>query len=313
MRVTLLILIVLLAALTGVSGCAHWTAEQKAPPIGRLVDAAGQRLHVVDIGPKDSAMPPLVLIHGASVNLRDMKMALGDRLAEDRRVILIDRPGRGYSTRGEDGWRLGAQARDIKAAVDALGVDRPVVVGQSLGGAVALRYALDYQDEIGGLVLLAPVSHEWPGGVAWYNNVSQWPVAGVLLRRLVVPAYGQLTARAGVARNFAPNPAPENYYNESGLSLLFRAKDFKANASDLANLKREIIAQQSRYGELAVPVAIVTGTDDSTVSPDLHSKRLATEIPGATLTLLPQTGHALHHAETDRIVAVIEEISERAR
>lgn len=313
MRVTLLILIVLIAALTGVSGCAHWSAEQKAPAIGRMVDIGDERLHVLDMGPKDSAHPPLLLIHGASVNLRDMKMALGDTLARDRRVIMIDRPGRGYSTRGDDGWRLGAQAGAIKAAVDALGAERPVVVGQSFGGAVALRYALDYQDETAGLVLLAPVSHEWPGGVAWYNNVSQWPVAGFLLRRLVVPAYGQLTARSGVESTFAPDPAPENYYEQSGLALLFRAKDFRANAADLANLKREIIAQQDRYTELTLPVAIVTGTDDTTVSPDIHSKQLASDIPGATLTLLPQTGHALHHAETARIISIIEDISGRAQ
>lgn len=313
MRVTLLIVIAVLSALLGVSGCAHWSAEQKAPPLGRMVDAGGERLHVVDLGPRDSAKPPLLLIHGASVNLRDMKMALGDRLAQDRRVILIDRPGRGYSTRGGDGWRLAAQAELIHAAVEAAGVERPVVVGQSLGGAVALRYALDYQDDVGGLVVLAPVSHEWPGGVAWYNSVSQWPVAGLLLRRLVIPAYGQLSAQEGVAKSFAPNMPPDGYYENSGLALLFRANDFKSNAADLAHLKAEIVAQQGRYGELVMPVAIVTGADDSTVSPDLHSKRLAAEIPGSTLTLLPGTGHALHHAETDRIVAVIEEISESAR
>lgn len=305
MRVTLTIIILVLVALSGVSGCASWTAEKRSPQIGRLIDVKGEHLHVLDAGPRNSDAPPVLLIHGASANLLDMKISLGDELSQNRRVIMVDRPGRGYSSRPDDGHELGKQAALIKAALDGLGVERPVVVGQSLGGAVALRYALEYQDEMSGLVLLAPVSHEWPGGVAWYNRVSQWPVAGFLLRRLVVPVYGQLSAESGIEGTFAPDMPPDNYYERSGLALLFRAEDFKANASDLANLKTEIIAQQDRYGELTLPVAIVTGTDDTTVSPEIHSKRLAKDIDGARLVLLPDTGHALHHAQTARILEII--------
>ncbi|WP_133162403.1 alpha/beta fold hydrolase [Hyphococcus luteus] len=308
-RMTLVAALALLALVLGLSGCATWNAEKRAPALGAFVDIDGERLHVLDMGPRDGAEPPLVLIHGASVNMRDMKLALGDRLAENRRVILIDRPGRGYSSRPEGGYRLGVQARLIKGAVDMLGVEQPVVVGQSLGGAVALRYALDYQDEMSGLVLLAAVSHEWPGRVAWYNKVSQWPVAGVLLRRLVIPVYGQLAAQSGVAGSFAPDAPPENYAEDTGLALLFRASDFKANAADLANLKAEIVAQQDRYSALTLPTAIVTGTGDKTVSPERHSKRLAEDIGGAQLTLLPETGHALHHAETETIIAIIRNLT----
>lgn len=311
MRVTLTILLLLFIALSGISGCASWTAEKRAPAIGRFLDVEGERLHVMDLGSDKGAAPPVLLIHGASSNLRDMKLALGDVLAQDRRVILVDRPGRGYSTRPEKGYQLETQARLIKAAVDALDVDRPVVVGQSLGGAVALRYALEYQNDMSGLVLLAPVSHQWPGGVAWYNNVSQWPIAGFLLRRLVVPIYGQLSAESGIEGTFAPDTPPENYYERSGLALLFRAHDFKANAADLANLKEGIIEQQDRYGDLTLPVSIVTGTKDTTVSPELHSKQLAKQVDGAQLTLLPDTGHALHHAETDMIIGIINAIDRR--
>lgn len=317
MRVSIVIIVAVLLMLSGVAGCASWTAERQAPPIGRFVyldadgDVDGTRMHVLDAGPRDSAKPPVVLIHGASANLRDMKIALGDALASDRRVIMVDRPGRGYSSRPRSGYALGVQAQAIKKAVDALGVEKPIVVGQSLGGAVALRYALQYQDDMSALVVLAPVTHEWPGGVAWYNAASQWPVAGFLLRRLIVPLYGQLTAKDGIDETFAPDPAPEDYYNRSGLPLLFRAKDFKSNASDLYNLKDEIIAQQGRYAELTLPVAIVTGTDDTTVSPEIHSKTLAREVDQSSLTLLPDTGHALHHSEAARILEIIETLSQQ--
>lgn len=290
------------------SGCAAWNAERNAPMLGTHVQVNGSAIHVLDIGPRDSAKPPVVLIHGASVNLRDMKMALGDALGEDRRVIMVDRPGRGYSQRPEEGHRIAIQAQYIRDAVAALNVKDPVIVGQSLGGAVALSYALQYQDEMTGLVLLAPVSHEWPGGVAWYNDASQIPVIGFLLRRFVIPAYGQFAAPKGVEDSFAPDEAPENYAERAGLSLLFRPKDFKSNAADLAFLKPQIVEQQGRYNELTLPVAVVTGTKDDTVSPTIHSKALGREIAGATLTLLPDTGHALHHAETQAIMNIIENI-----
>ncbi len=302
--------VLLLLALIG--GCASWRAEKNAPPLGAFVETGGERLHVLDIGPRESALPPIVLIHGASVNLRDMKLALGDELSKTRRVIMVDRPGRGYSTRPEDGWRLDRQAQLIRGAVRSLGVERPIVLGQSFGGAVALSYALQYQDEIAGLVLLAPVSHEWPGGVAWYNKASGWPVAGFLFRRLVIPVYAPLMAEGSVIKSFAPDAAPEGYYEAAGIPLLFRAKDFRSNAEDLRNLKPQIVAMSGRYGEIRVPAAVMTGAKDPTVSPTIHSAALSREIPGVLYEVLPETGHALHHSQTGRILAAIDRVSAAA-
>lgn len=297
---------VLLMAVAGVAGYAVWDAGRRAPMVGRYVDADGVRLHVLELGPRDSDKPSVVLIHGASANLRDMLISLGEPLAADRRVLIVDRPGRGYSERPKDGWRLDVQARLIHAAVKACGIDKPIIVGQSLGGAVALSYALAFQDEMSGLALLAPVSHEWPGDVAWHNAAAGMPIVGFVLRRFVIPVYGRLAAKSGLKQSFAPNDAPENYYDRAGLGLLFRSEDFKSNAEDLANLKAEIRAQQGCYGALTLPVVIITGEADKTVSPSIHSERLAREIDGARLVLLPDTGHALHHAETEAIIAAID-------
>jgi pimeloyl-ACP methyl ester carboxylesterase len=299
-------------ALLLLAGCATWRAEKNAPPIGAFVDVDGERLHVVQAGPDDSPLPPVLLIHGASVNLRDMKLALGDELAKTRKVVIVDRPGRGYSTRPADGWRLDRQAELIRGAAAALGLRRPIVVGQSYGGAVALAYALRRQDELSGLVLLAPVSHEWPGGLAWYNTVSGWPVAGALLRRLVIPVYAPLAARKGVVKSFGPDAAPARYYDETGLTLLFRPTDFKHNADDLRRLKPQIVAMSRSYGSIRIPTAILAGADDRTVSPKIHAAALAREIPGAYFETLPDTGHALHHAERARVLAAIDRISKAA-
>lgn len=288
-------------------------AESVSPPLGEIISVEGVRMHVLDLGPKNSAAPPIVLIHGASVNSRDMKLALGDQLSKSRRVIIVDRPGRGYSTRPKDGWRLDVQARLIHDTVEKLGVDRPIIVGQSLGGAVALSYALNFQKDISGLVLLAAVSHEWPGDVAWYNKVSGWPVVGTLLRRIVIPVYAPFAAKSGIIESFKPDDPPAGYYERSGLTLLFRPKDFRNNAADLRNLKAQIIEMSSRYGEIKTPTAILTGANDTTVSPTLHSAALAREIKGAYYEVLPDTGHGLHHSETGKVIAAIDLVAEKAR
>jgi pimeloyl-ACP methyl ester carboxylesterase len=309
MKFVVLIVLAALATNLALSGCATMKAERLAPPIGEFVEVDGARIHLLDIGPRDAAGPAIVLIHGASVNLRDMNLALGAPLAASHRVIVVDRPGRGYSTRPRDGWRIDVQARLIHEAVRARGVERPVIVGQSFGGAVALSYALQFQDDLAGLVLLAAVSHEWPGGVAWYNNVSGWPVIGAAFRRLVIPLYAPMAARSGVGRSFSPGAAPPAYYEESGLPLLFRPADFKANAADLRRLKPQIVAQSRRYGELRLQTAVITGDADTTVSPTIHSAAMAREIAGARLTVIPGAGHALHHTHKDVIIAEIERIA----
>ncbi len=301
---------IFLLAMLGGAGLASRKAERMAPPLGRFVEVEGERLHVVEMGAEHRGEgPSVLLIHGASINLRDMLIALGEPLAARRHVVMVDRPGRGYSTRPENGHELDRQARLIHGAAQAAGLEAPIVVGQSLGGAIALAYALQHQREMAGLVLLAPVSHEWPGGVAWYNSAATTPVIGPLFRWFIIPAYGQLVGRSAVEGSFSPDEAPDNYYARSGLPLLFRPADFKANAEDLANLKAEIISMQDRYAELSLPVVILAGAADTTVSPKIHAEALARDIAGASLEILADTGHALHHAESERITAVIDELA----
>ena len=305
----------LLAALSLAAGCATWNVERTYPPVGAVTTIDGDEIHYVD-NALDSDLPPVILIHGATVNARDMLMSLGEPLMRERRVVTVDRPGRGYSERGEKGYRLANQAARIKALGDALEIEDPIVIGQSFGGAVALRYAIDYQDEIAGLMVLAPVSHEWPGGVAWYNHVAGWPIVGFLVRRFIIPLYGPVAVRGGVDASFEPDAPPKDYVARAGLPLLFRASDFGANAQDLRRLKEQIIEMSPDYGQLTTPMTIVVGADDPTVSPMLHARQLARDVRHAELVVLEDTGHALHHAETMRILealaALDAEIARRA-
>lgn len=311
MRAIIILSAVLISAFA-FSGCASLQAEKNAGPIGTIMNVDGNDVHVFARINDKASLPPLVFIHGASTNLRDMNIAFGDVDFGDRTIVMIDRAGHGYSERPKDGHKLSVQAEQINKALVQLGVEQPIVIGQSFGGSVALAYALEYQADMSGLVLLAPVSHEWPGGIAWHNNVSQIPGLGFLFRRIVIPAYGQFAAADGIEGAFTPNKAPENYAERVGLSLLFRPKEFRSNAADIYHLKNEVIAMQDRYGTLALPVEVIAGEDDKSVYPDIHAKALGREIPGANLHLLPNTGHALHHARAafiaDRINSIKSEI-----
>ena len=159
--------------------------ERAHPPAGRFVDVRGGRLHVVDLDrrPRPAGdAPPIVLIHGASGNLEDMRLALGERLSTRYRVILVDRPGHGWSDRSPapDAASPAHQAAMLSEMLDRLGIDRAIVVSHSWGGTVATALALDHPERVAGLVLLAPVSHPWPSGIAWYYHVAAAPLVGPL-------------------------------------------------------------------------------------------------------------------------------------
>src|SRR5271168_3217716 len=99
----LLAVIAIIGAGVGITAFATRRIEAAHPPSGRFVDVDGGRLHVLELGPGGrggGGAPdrhwPIVLVHGASGNLGDLRLSLGDRLAQTRRVILVDRPGHGW-------------------------------------------------------------------------------------------------------------------------------------------------------------------------------------------------------------------------
>ena len=283
--------------------------EREHPPAGRFVEVAGGRLHVLELGPPDA--PPVVLLHGASGNLQDMRIALGDRLASRYRVILVDRPGHGWSDRpdGSADASPGRQAALIHQALERIGVTRAIVVGHSWSGALAAAYALDYPGSVAGLVLLAPVTHPWPGGVGWYNPVLTVPVIGPLFARFVALPLGELLMGPGVQAVFAPQSPPADYVDRAAVELVLRPAELIANAEDLVALKAFVTAQAPKYAAIQAPTAVITGDVDRTVSPRIHSMTIAAMLPRGKLTVLPGIGHMLHHAAPDVVIEAIDAIA----
>ncbi len=327
MESVLVIPLVLLAAIIGaglvVTSIAARRIEAAHPPAGRFVDVDGGRLHVLDLAPptgasvtaESGALWPVVLIHGASGNLGDLKLALGDRLAQTRRVVLIDRPGHGWSDRpgGKADASPARQAALIAQALDGIGLDRFVLVGHSLGGTVAAAFALAYPERVAGLVLLAAVTHPWKGALAWHYNVGATPVVGAAFARAAALPIGEVLLEMGARDVFLPQAMPANYLPRAGIRLLLRPAEFVANAQDVGVLRAFVRAQAPRYRDLTMPTVVLTGDADVTVSPTLHSRAIAAMLPDARLVMLPGIGHMPHHVATDEVVAAIDSVSMRER
>jgi pimeloyl-ACP methyl ester carboxylesterase len=315
-------MILLLFALVALLGAAHAITVLEAariaavhPASGRFVEVEGGKLHVLELGASASQNQlPIVLVHGASGNLQDLRLALGDPLAANRRVVLVDRPGHGWSERpgGIADASPARQAALIAEALARIGVERFVLLGHSLGGAVASALALAFPARVAGLVLLAPVTHPWKGGIAWYNTLLSTPVIGQLFAHTIAVPLAVLLLNGGVASVFAPQPAPADYVRRAAIRLLLRPAEFIANAQDLAALKAFVTAQAPRYREIATPTVVLTGTADTTVSPHIHARAMAAAVPHARLITLAGVGHMPHHADPDAIVAAVAELPERS-
>jgi pimeloyl-ACP methyl ester carboxylesterase len=286
-------------------------AIQRAHPAqGESIVVDGASLNLVELGPRDAAGPPVVMIHGASSNLEAMREPLGERLARTHRVILIDRPGHGWSTRArEEDSTPAIQGKMIDAALEKIGVKRAIFVVHSWAGALGARMALDYPERVAGLVMLAPVAYPWPGGVGWYNALVTKPVIGPLLARTITLPLGYFLAEPAARGVFLPQTMPENYIGDTATLLLLRPREFLANARDLVTLKAAVSEQAPRYGDIRAPTVVIAGDQDKTVSTSIHSRPFARAVRDAKLIVLPGVGHMIQNAAPDLVISEINAMS----
>jgi pimeloyl-ACP methyl ester carboxylesterase len=302
------IVVAALAVLALVTQAGVLLVQRAHPASGAMIEVAGASLHIVELGPRDAAGPPIVMLHGASCNLEAMRQPLGEALAKNHRVILIDRPGHGWSTRArlEDSTPE-IQGRMIDEALARLGIGKAILVVHSWAGALGARMALDYPQHVAGLVMLAPVAYPWPGGVGRYNKIVAMPVIGPLLAYTITLPLGALLVGSGARGVFFPQAMPDGYVRDSATMLLLRPREFLANAHDLATLKAAVAEQAPRYAEIKAPVTIISGDgSDKTVSTHIHSQPMAATAPNAKLIVLPGVGHMVQNAALDLVISEIE-------
>ncbi|MEL7346117.1 MAG: alpha/beta fold hydrolase [Pseudomonadota bacterium] len=271
------------------SGVVHYLADGRRTAAGSL-EGAGST--------------PVVLLHGASGNLRDFAISLLPSLARHRHTIALDRPGFGHSSRATGSDLLSGQVRVLRRALRRLGHRRYHLVGHSYGGAVALDWALRHPEDVASLGLVSAVSMDWGGHLAPFYRLGR--LAGL---RFLVSQMAPFAPERFVAQTlqgvFAPAPVPERYREEAGIELALRPATFRLNQRQITTLYPQILEQVPQYGRLRCPVAILHGTADEIVPAAVHAGPLAERLATARLTLLPGAGHMPHHTHREAVTEAL--------
>jgi pimeloyl-ACP methyl ester carboxylesterase len=165
--------------------------------------------------------------------------------------------------------------------------------------------ALEYPQRVAGLVMLAPVTYPWPGGVGWYNQLVTMPVIGPVLAYTITLPLGFFLAEPGARGVFLPQVMPDNFVRRTKALLLLRPREFLANARDLVTLKAAVRAQAPGYPGIKAPAVVIAGDADTTVSPDIHSRPFVAAVPNAKLIVLRDVGHMVQNAAPDLVAREI--------
>lgn len=274
----------------------------------KFVTVDGTRLHFFIEG----AGRPVVLIHGNPGSGQDWTRLFGP-LAAHHKIIAFDRPGHGLSQRPKHGdTTVEVQARLLHDALKQLHVERPIVVGHSWGGALALLYAINYPGEVAALVLVAPAAYESQDAESVLTNLAAVPVIGDAASFVLTPLFGASVVRSELKKAFSPDPVPENYLR-SVLSEWTKPEKVKSYSIDDALLNDCLKKLSLRYSEISVPVSILAGDSDLIVSETGNAGRLHDALPKSRLIVLPKTGHQIPFTRSQAVVEEIERVQRLSR
>jgi pimeloyl-ACP methyl ester carboxylesterase len=228
-------------------------------------------------------------------------------LAQDHRVLAVDRPGHGLSRRQRLEAAPRRQAELIREGLQQLGVERPVLVGHSAGGLVALAWAAAWPESVSGLVLVSPMvrpEFRWIEHTLFAPRATLWsgPLASEAAERTTDPAMLAALRRA----MFAPQGIPELWKANFPEDLVLDA--MVENGEDAA-------VMLTPYGlidlrRVTVPVTLLYGGEDRVVDPRRHAIPAAAVLPDARLERLVGLGHMAHHFAGEEIARAVERIVE---
>jgi pimeloyl-ACP methyl ester carboxylesterase len=299
--------------LAAFSGATARRIEKAVPRDGALMEVGGDRIHYVD---KGGSGPAIVLIHGLGGQMRNFARSMVDDLAKDYRVVLVDRPGSGFSVRAAGASvNLRAQAATMAEFIGKLGLEKPLLVGHSLGGALSLAIALHHPEVVGGLALVAPLTQaqqieDVPP--VFKGLVIRSPAVRRAVSWTIATPVGMMKAEAALREIFAPDPVPPEFGVEGGGLLAMRPNNFYASSSDLCDLEHELEPMVERYPSLSIPVGILYGRGDNLLAPAVHGERTASAIPGAEIELV-DGGHMLPFTAPDTTAAFVRRVAARLR
>ena len=242
--------------------------------------------------------PAVVLLHGLGGFAESWGHTI-DALATRATVFALDLPGFGRSAKPRAAYRLGYFARALHAFLDAMGVGQASLVGHSLGGSVAVTYALTHPARVERVALVAGLVPGFSFRMSWPYRVIALPVVG---EALGLCGHAALY-KAAVARCFhVARPADVDFLIDHDYPIRTGAA---ARASWLAtarHIRTDFIEHRMDYrraiATLDLPLLLVHGRQDPAVSAQ-HAAEAAAGFPRATVRWLDGCGHFPHleHAE----------------
>lgn len=260
------------------------------PPRGVFIETSAGRVHVVAQG----SGPPIVMIHGLGGQIGNFSYGVMERLADRYRVIAIDRLGSGHSDpMPKDFKGVRRHAAIVAEIMEQMTLTPALIVGHSLGGAVALALAIDRPDQIAGLALIAPltaVQHEPPAPFRGLKVRQLW-MRRLMADTLAIPLSVK-RRKATFDALFGPETAPEDFPTR-GLGLLsLRPRAFVGASTDMVHANDDLPWMADRYPGITDPVAVLVSRQDRILDPAAHGQALVAAIPGATLTQI-DGGHMI--------------------
>jgi pimeloyl-ACP methyl ester carboxylesterase len=274
-------------------------------PRGEWLEIDGERIHYRRMG----AGPPLVLVHGLGGESRNFDYLPLAQLATRWQLVLLDRPGAGHSPRIDPGKAgIAAQARLLAGFIHAMGFERPpLLVGHSLGGAIALAVALQDPECVAGLALIAPLTHFDPHVPRPFRALAihtPW-LRRVYAHTVSIPV-ALVSTPAILSALFGPDPAPRDFAVRGGGLMSARPGAFIAASQDMAAVEADLLPQQERYAALRLPVRILFGEGDRVLDWQAQGQALKAKLPQADLRVIPG-GHMLPVTAAAATAAWLEE------
>lgn len=250
--------------------------------------------------------PDCLLIHGTLMTLEEPWLAIGPALADEFKVSMVDRPGHGLSKRRRlvdaSPWR---QAELLRELADVIGLQRPILVGHSFGGTVALAYALLYPGDIAGVVALAPMCLPEIRMEAVLFGPRGMPAIGDGLARMLGITSDPILLPTLWRAMFLPQIMPERFGYGFPFEQAAQTAQMIAEGEDAMALTPALMTMAMRYAGCHVPTRILGGTADIVVNNATQGAIAAALIPEATFTWQVGMGHMLHHFAQDAIIEAV--------
>jgi pimeloyl-ACP methyl ester carboxylesterase len=283
-------------------------AERKNPPVGKLIECDGVRVHYREWG--DATAPCVVLFHGNGSMIQDFSISgVVDLLAQRNRVLCFDRPGFGHSQRPRSRiWTPSAQAALFAKTLKRIGAHDPVVLGHSWGALVAVALGLREDYSIRGLVLASGYYFPTWRLDVWLLSGPAVPILGDLFRYTVAPLISLAILPAMLRKLFAPHPVPQAFKREFPISLALRPKQLRAAAEESALLIPAAAQLQFQYSRIKCPVRLFHGEEDHFIECE-QSRYLHRALPRSALHFVQNAGHMVHYADPVIISQTVEALA----